>query len=117
MRKRIDDPHKFLYDLGGLHDARIERVLWLPENKCLEISVDDINSNFEGLPEYKGCQPSTISLEEVVEINFNITNVEDHINIDEFVVEAFNDTMLLAKLKCWPSGSIKVKFLSLQLSD
>lgn len=118
MSRTIENPQKFFDELGNLHDARIKHFLWFPEEKRLAVSVDDINSNFAGLPEYQGCQPQTILLEGVREIDLRLEADEDHLNIYEFtVIEKSGDPYLLAEIKCWPGGNIKVRCSSLHLED
>lgn len=111
----IKNPHDFFNDLGNLHDARIESIFWLPEERRLSISIDDMNSNFEGLPEYKGCQRGTVVIEGVIELDIGIDPVDDHINIHEFTVEVVPDSLFFAEIKCWPGGKIAIKFSSLKI--
>ncbi len=60
--------------LGGLHDARLVKFTWHSEMRRLEIFIDDLYSNFEGLPEYQGPKAAVIVFDGVerlaVEIDF-----------------------------------------------
>lgn len=50
----MTDIVQFIESLGGLHDATVTEVLWLPIEKRLELGIKDLYWNFEGLPEYQG---------------------------------------------------------------
>ena len=56
----IGAPAKFFTDLGGLHDAKVLAIDWDNVAASLSLAVDDINSNFKGLPEYRGRAPATV---------------------------------------------------------
>ena len=40
--------------VGGLHDATMLRLVWQAGENRLEIDIDDLHANFEGLSDYKG---------------------------------------------------------------
>ena len=50
----MEDIVQLIESLGGLHDARISALRWMPDTRSLEIEVKDLYSNFDGLPEYEG---------------------------------------------------------------
>lgn len=54
MKKHIEQPISFFDELGGLHDAQIESITWDSNQRSVSVYVDDLNANFEGLPEYSG---------------------------------------------------------------
>ena len=56
----ITDPVHFIQALGGLHDVWIERVTVDIERRSLELSTNDLNANFVGLPEDPGRRPCAL---------------------------------------------------------
>lgn len=44
----------FIHSTGDLHDSELLSFLWSHKKCMLEIAVDDLYSNFEGLSDYKG---------------------------------------------------------------
>jgi hypothetical protein len=49
----------------GLHDAIVTKLVWIQETRTLRFEIDDLYSNFDGLPEYPGAAPGAIELREV----------------------------------------------------
>jgi hypothetical protein len=70
-RVRIDNLEAFLRELGGLHDAWISNVFVDAEQRALMLTIDDINANFEGLPEYKQ-RPAILEFEAVTHVALDI---------------------------------------------
>lgn len=50
----IELPREFFFALGNLHDAEITALKWEPAQKRVSILLEDLYSNFLGLPEYPG---------------------------------------------------------------
>lgn len=98
----------FLERMGGLHDAVVRRINWVPEEKKLSFEIEDLCSNFEGLPEYPGAMPGTIELRDVDRVNFDIDTNEGHLNIDDFAVEIEGTDQYRASVTFWPTGRIAV---------
>lgn len=65
MNNRIENPTVFFAELGGLHDANIDRTTLNFLDRSIEIEIDDLNANFDGLPEYSGKRPSVLIFDEV----------------------------------------------------
>lgn len=74
--KHVDDPPAFFFAKGGLHDVGIERIDFDPSQKTLSLSVDDIDWNFEGFPEYKGERPCTLVFHDVKKALIDVDNIE-----------------------------------------
>jgi hypothetical protein len=53
----VSEPTAFFHDLGGLHDTEIERIEFDPNERSLALTLDDLHTNFEGLPEDRGRRP------------------------------------------------------------
>lgn len=105
------DFKEFLHMLGLLHDVVIDRLVWMPEARKLEFEVDDIYSNFGGLPEYPGAKPATIVLNGVERVCFDIDTDEPRLYIFEFEVEQ-GDGVQDAVITFRPSGKIRVTYKS-----
>lgn len=58
----IASPARFFSDLGNLHDAKIRLFEWNPDQWKVSFVLDDLYSNFVGLPEYPGVQPIKLIL-------------------------------------------------------
>lgn len=99
---------EFVERLGGLHDAVVTRLAWLPEDQSLRIAIEDVCSNFEGLPEYPGATPGEIELNNVKQIRFEIDTSEKHLCIHDFTVEKIDATQYESAVTFWPSGRITV---------
>ena len=67
----VDSPEFFFAELGGLHDADIRVITWNPEKRSVEIDVDDLNANFDGLPEYPGKRPAILAFGDVQNLALN----------------------------------------------
>lgn len=67
---------EYIDSLGGLHDATMLRVLWDSRERRLEIAVDDIRSNFVGLPEYQGRAPGVLVFSGVTKFEADATLTE-----------------------------------------
>ena len=117
MIEKISNPETFIEQLGDLHDARIQRLEWGPKQKQFEITVNDIYSNFVGLPDYKGCQPKKLLFDNIRDINMSVSGAEDSLNIYEFVITKIKENHFGAHIKCWPQGEIKFLFSDLNLKD
>jgi hypothetical protein len=103
---------QFLERFGALHDCGVTRVDWKIEDKRFEIEIDDIWSNFEGLPEYQGPQAGRIGLEGVTNVHMDIDDIQGPLKIYDLSVST--DVKGLPKLFAtfWPSGRIEVVFRS-----
>jgi len=108
MSTRIDDPKNFFEGLGNLHDARIEELRWSPEEREIAFAVDDLHSNFAGLPEYPGLRPQVLILEGVVEFVASVCLSEPNLNVHDFEVSTEPTSGLSVSVTFWPDGRIKV---------
>lgn len=65
MKEQVAQPISFFHELGGLHDAQIESITWNSYQRSISVCVDDLNANFEGLPEYGGRMHASIEFADV----------------------------------------------------
>ncbi|MFZ6875716.1 hypothetical protein ACO0LF_26920 [Undibacterium sp. Di27W] len=78
MHTDIPDPVAFFLTLGGLHDARFHASA-NPADKTLTLEIDDINTNFLGMPEYPGKDPAIFIFSTVAGVDMNY-DVDDASN-------------------------------------
>ena len=108
----IEDPEKYFNSLGGLHDARVERIDWLPGEQKFILFIDDLNSNFLDLPEYEGLAPVQLLLNGVESVNFKFAKCESYLNIYEFTIHK-SSSRLEVNIKFWPSGQCDLQCSSI----
>ena len=114
----MDTLHAFLKRLGGLHDAIVVGIIVKPELKTIELHVDDIYSNFQGMPQYPGAKAGVIAFEGVETLKVELDMQEKHLNIDEFVVSDDNsNNKKRASISFWPSGKIALTYMSSRFPD
>jgi hypothetical protein len=97
---------EFLDQLGGLHDARVTLLRWRPEAGKLRFEIDDLCSNFKGLPEYPGRVTGSVELQEVETIRIEIDTSEKRLRIDSFDTEPIGLNKQRSSVTFWPSGRI-----------
>lgn len=112
----IEDPENYFKNLGALHDARVERIFWLPEKKELLLFIDDLNSGFLDLPEYKGFAPAILMFNGVESVDFKFAKCETHLNIFEFKT-LMSTSRLEVIIKFWPSGQCDLQCSSVGVKD
>jgi hypothetical protein len=96
---------EFLESMGGLHDSVVTQLIWRPEEKLLRLEIQDLCSNFEGLPEYPGVVPGAIELRNVGQVQFDIDTSEGRLNVHDFSVESVEDGYR-SSVSFWPTGRI-----------
>ena len=111
---RIQDVPKFFVDLGGLHDAKVLKVMWTPELSEFAISVDDLRANFAGLPEHGGVRPATLVFGAVSRLSV-AGDTPDPGAVRLFDVECSIKPNAVALLLS-PSGRIEVDFGTLTVN-
>jgi hypothetical protein len=65
------NPVDFFNELGSLHDCIMEQLFWDSAAREITINVDDLNANFDGLPEYQGKKAASIQFKGVQNIQWN----------------------------------------------
>lgn len=73
---QIADPVHYFAQLGGLHDVWINKISYDAEQRCLVIGLDDIDANFEGLPDYAGVEPCVLAFENVERVLLDVETNE-----------------------------------------
>jgi hypothetical protein len=78
---RMRDNVERLRELGGLHGADIEEIVWRVTDKSITFVVKDMFSNFEGLPEYQGPKSGRVNLLGVKRVTCNSAPFEGVVRI------------------------------------
>lgn len=73
---RITDLVNYFAQMGGLHDVWINRINYYTAQRRLTIALDDINANFEGLPDYIGVEPCVLAFENVERVFLDVETDE-----------------------------------------
>ena len=102
----IADPKKFFDSLGGAHDAQIMGFMWNKKAKELSIELDDLNSNFLGLPEYKGERPININFTGVLSLDMDAQILGDQLNVYDITVD-IEKSRYHFEIRCSPGGFFK----------
>lgn len=97
---------KFLSQLGNLHDCTLLRFEWNSAETRVELEIEDLYSNFEGLPEYKGPTPGKIILEGVSSVGMDIEGLKGALKIYDASVTGTDKTTI--SISFWPSGKINL---------
>jgi hypothetical protein len=111
----VNDPQAFFAELGGLHDALIMSFSWDRDDKMLCIGIDDLNSNFLDLPEYRGLRPVEIVFTGVQNLDCDIQIKGSSINIYDFLIE--DASPYTVDVKCSPGGYFKCQCAAIKLID
>jgi hypothetical protein len=77
MKAGVQHFSRWLEELGGLHDSRMTFFRYDVENSDIEIGIDDLYWNFEGMPEYPGATPATLRFSNVSDVAIEWRDVED----------------------------------------
>lgn len=102
----IDQPTVYFGNLGDLHDALVTEFSWSKPNRQFNICVDDIYSNFSGLPEYKGIQPGEVMFFDVASIDCDMQIFDHDYSICSINCEDIEDGYKV-EIRCSPGGYFK----------
>lgn len=111
----ISEPKVFFGELGGLHGALITAFSWNKENQVLSIGIDDLNSNFLDLPEYKGMRSVEIVFIGVKNLDCDMQIKSASFSIYDFLIE--EEACYSIHIKCSPGGYFKCQCESIKLID
>ena len=99
-----------LQQLGFLHDARVLSMLLDAARQLFTIEIDDMYSNFIGLPEYHGPKSAKIELLGISHTSIELTSKTDGYNIDDFSVQLLDDKSGIVSITFWPAGKVSTVF-------
>ena len=116
MKTYIPDPRSYFAERGGLHDARICKIVWDARARFIDVEVADLNANALGLPEHKGTEPGSVIFQGAENLAFgcdalasDVQRVYD-VEIDERAMGGYRCTLLIS-----PSGRLTFDFTTLDL--
>lgn len=70
--KTLEDPHIFLSDHSDASNAAVTQLAWNKQNAILEFALDDLDSDFVGLPGYEGERPVSLQFHKVHNLETNL---------------------------------------------
>jgi hypothetical protein len=103
----VAEPVVYFESLGGLHDARITAFKWDKIDRRFIICIDDLNSNFLDLPEYKGLQPAEVIFLNVESLDGGFQIIDSTYSIYAMEIKQDNDDYKI-DIRCSPSGYFKL---------
>lgn len=107
---------RFVQSLGGLHDATIESFAWLPVERVLRFAVDDVHSNFLGLPEYPGVARGEFSFQGVTKFESSLDFATPSLAIYDWSVSANSAGSIRSVIGFSPGGRLLIECQRLGLS-
>jgi hypothetical protein len=105
--KRVMDLFTFLEQMGGLHDSRVQAIVWNPTDYSIEFRFVDIYSNFLGLPEYPGKQSGVVVLHGIREMHMSI-DASEPLRVFEFLQHDDQPDEVLVTFS--PGGHMRIRF-------
>ena len=102
--------------LGGLHDAVILSLVWNAQDRRLEIAVDDINSNTNGLPEYQGPVSAMLQFSEVSRFEVNANLAEVGLMVYEWTISRKGPDILASTISLSPGGELTIECRSIEIA-
>lgn len=102
----INKPSDYFDKYGGLHDACVKSFSWNNEKNTLSLEIDDLNSNFLGLPDYQGIKPVVFVFSSVTDFDCDIQISDDIFRIFDVSVENKEQSYLM-NIKYSPGGYMK----------
>lgn len=105
----VDDPLVYFDSLGGLHDAEVLSLDCNFAVRTVRLSVDDINSNFVGLPEYPGLRRGVVVFERVESVLIDIEPTDGALRIYDIEIGVDNDASIVL-ITLSPAGRLSWRF-------
>jgi len=109
-----ENPKKFFDSMGGLHDSRVEDIVFNVQEFILKIKIDDLFSNFMDFPEYLDSFKN-IDLVFYIKDRFDINiNLFTNDNLAIYAIEVEENQL---KILFSPDGYIKFDFKKIMLIE
>ncbi|RED49055.1 hypothetical protein [Aestuariispira insulae] len=105
VTKLLEDPVGFFEDHGGVHSASITAFAWEPGQARLKISLDDLDSDFIGIPGYAGERPVDLVFEEVSGLECDREDFRDLVVHDLEIIPGRKQFAL--HMVCEPDGHLR----------
>ena len=107
---------KFIEKTGGLHDASVQQMVWQPEIGLLRIEIEDVYSNFKGMPEYLGPNPGSLEFIGVESLSIELSTGRRQLTIYEFSIDSIETARDRFSFRFWPDGKLTGEFSSANVS-
>lgn len=108
MIPAMNSPESFIESVGGLHDAILDRLTWIPGQRRLELAIQDLYSNFEDLPDDPGRCPAVLALVDVTSLRFDVSLTIKGLMMYEVTVARSERGLLNMTIAFSPSGKISL---------
>lgn len=111
----LENPKDFFEALGGTHDACVTSFIWEKTENEFRICIDDLNSNFFGLPDYEGERPV-----EIIFLNTTLIDVDfDFFNgcLNIYDIEVVNEVDFRVSIRFSPGGQLKLECQRIEVLD
>jgi hypothetical protein len=99
---------RWIESLGGLHDAEVISLAWTPRRAEIQMSVDDINSNFYELPEYEGRVPGLFVFSGVTDVQWAVDRPDSRLKIYDWEITPIGGGYR-SEMKISPSGRLVIQ--------
>jgi hypothetical protein len=113
----LTSPESFFHSVGGLHDAILDRLTWVPDQRRLEVAVQDLHSSFEGLPEDPGRCPAVLAFVDVTSLRLNVDLTEHGLMVYDVTIARTKKGQLSVTVAFSPSGTIALHCRDIECAD
>lgn len=101
----------FIRSLGGLHDAEIVSLSWVPSKAEIQMSVEDINANFDD----KGPTPGVFTFSGVTDVEWMVDRPDPRLKIYDWDVVPISAGHR-SEIKISPSGRLVIQCATVVLA-
>lgn len=108
MNSTTENIPRLVESLGGLHDATLLKLLWRADEKCVEIEIDDLHANFNGLPEYQGPTKATFVFSQVTRLTVDANLTESGLMLYDWTFEKSGTPDYACEISFSPSGRVSI---------
>lgn len=105
----MHDVIELLKSLGGVHDATMLNLFWRADDRILEVEIDDVYSNFNGLPEYQGPEKAMFVFEQVLNLDVGVDFGVGGLLVYNFEIFKTDNGSYSSKIEFSPAGVIRIE--------
>lgn len=109
MNSTTENIPQFIESLGGLHDASLLKLLWRAADSCLEIEIDDLHANLNGLPEYKGPTKATFVFSEVTRLSMEVDLTDSGLMLYDWKFGKSGVSNYASEISFSPGGRVSIE--------
>jgi len=99
---------QLIESLGGLHDAEVVSLVWMPAHAEIRMSVADINANSKGLPEYEGPVSAVFIFSGVADVEWMVDRPDPRLKIYDWDIRPIA-VGYRSEVKISPSGKLVIQ--------